>query len=318
MMRRKRDFSGYHFTARERFLMNVEDDQSEWPSVKEFKKINPHIASPASGLVDKHYVMNPREDQLLLSGMELFDGALVLPADLAQRSSLRLAKVGLIGLITARKWNRWMYIERISYFDDEDGITWVEFQATYNDGTVDKITVPNCRSWLLKNSSAKKIEPKSKAEIRKDLDLTPYPVYDSWGTPAGSSYVGPAPLVGIDRLTTLKECWIRATEKDKRGFFEFLVEGGAVVDDWTLPSVAVFQKFWKQMTLEENRDFLNWLAKRGQIRAEWNTSYNTHSARKDEWKLFFRELDLSGEEELLQWAQSVYLAKLEIESKELE
>lgn len=103
--------------------------------------------TPEQQFVDKYYIMNPVEDELLFDSRELREGMLVLAANFEDREG---TAVGIVPMSQERyakcmQWNRWMVVSHL--FQEND---LVHFIGNYNDGTKMKFSVNPRKPWLLK------------------------------------------------------------------------------------------------------------------------------------------------------------------------
>lgn len=105
------------------------------------------------------------ETEFRCSGSRLKDGLRVLILD--QGSKLNLAKLMRengphpADLQKALRYNRWCTINDVQYFSDQ-----VTFLATYEDGTMMQMTMPQYMSWIVKKDSTD-VHTKKRAAVEQ-------------------------------------------------------------------------------------------------------------------------------------------------------
>lgn len=114
--------------------------------------------------VSKFYEMNPEDDELLPSGVDLRDGMIVLLEDTLVRGNWETGReLGPYEIERVKECNRWCEVSHITirrrFEHDEMGAVIAEssplvsFVATYPDGTKKKRNYDAAYAWLVKRIS---------------------------------------------------------------------------------------------------------------------------------------------------------------------
>jgi len=140
--------------------------------------------------VEKYYVMDAVDEDLLFDGTKLRNGMEVLIESSDFREDMA-TPMDSRKMSAALKWNRWSYVSELQILPNA-----VSFIAIYDDGSKRKIDAPRDMAWFVKKHTMP--TPEQGLEIRKiewDLEIRKVewdidanrPVQDGESFPAGGT-----------------------------------------------------------------------------------------------------------------------------------